>query len=135
MPEPVEISPHREHPASEAIHIRFDDRNAAFDASTWVTLAEAAATVGISSSTIRRAAKAGTIRAQRAGGSQNSPWLVHIEDVEARWRPEPDVQSQATEPVGNATAVKRQAPSLPSQIREQFLLPEPEPRWWQRRGR
>ena len=135
MPEPVKISPPTEHPASEAIHVRFDDRNTAFDASTWVTPAEAAAIVGISSSTIRRAAKAGTIRGQRAGGSQNSPWLVHIEDVESRWGPKPDVQSEATEPVGNATAVKRQAPSLPSQIREQFLLPEPEPRWWQRRGR
>ena len=135
MPEPVEISPPTERPASEAIHIRFDDRSAAFDASTWVTLAEAAAIVGVSSSTIRRAANAGTIRGQRAGGSQNSPWLVHLEDVESRWSPEPDVQSEATEPVGNAAAAKRQAPSLPSQIREQFLLPEPEPRWWQLRGR
>ncbi len=34
-----------------------------------------------------------------------------------------------------AETAKRQAPRLPSQIREQFLLPEPEPRWWQRRGR
>jgi len=135
VPEPVEISPPREHSASEALHIRFDDRNTAFDASTWVTPAEAAAIVGISSSTIRRAASAGTIRGQRAGGSQNFPWLVHLEDVEARWSPEPDVQSEATEPVGNAAAAKRQAPKLPSQIREQFLLPEPEPRWWQRRGR
>ncbi len=135
MPEPIEITPPTERPSSEAIHIRFDDRSAAFDASTWVTLAEAAAIVGISSSTIRRAASAGTIRGQRAGGSQNSPWLVHLEDVESRWSPEPDVQSEATEPVGNAAAAKRQAPSLPSQIREQFLLPEPEPRWWQRRGR
>ncbi len=135
MPEPVEISPPTEHPASEAIHIRLDDRSAAFDASTWVTLAEAAAIVGVSSSTIRRAANAGTIRGQRAGGSQNSPWLVHLEDVEAHWSPEPDVQNEATEPAGNATAVKRQAPKLPSQIREQFLLPEPEPQWWQRRGR
>ncbi len=96
-------------PASEALHIRFDDRNTAFDASTWVTPAEAAAIVGISSSTIRRAAGAGTIRGQRAGGSQNSPWLVHLEDVESRWSPEPDVQSEATEPVGNAAAAKRQA--------------------------
>jgi hypothetical protein len=135
VPEPVEISPPTEHPASEAIHIRFDDRRTAFDASTWVTLAEAAAIVGVSSSTIRRAANARTIRGQRAGGSQNSPWLVHLEDVESRWSPEPDVQSEATEPVGNAAAAKRQAPSLPSQIREQFLLPEPEPRWWQLRGR
>ncbi len=135
MPEPVEITPPTERPSSEAIHIRFDDRSAAFDASTWVTPTEAAAIVGISSSTIRRAASAGTIRGQRAGGSQNSPWLVHIEDVEALWSPEPEVQSEATEPVGNAAAAKRQAPSLPSQIREQFLLPEPEPRWWQLRGR
>ncbi len=135
MPEPVEISPPTEHSASEAIHIRFDNRSAAFDASTWVTSTEAAAIVGISSSTIRRAASAGTIRGQRAGGSQNSPWLVHIEDVEALWSPKPDVQSEATESAGNTAAAKRQAPSLPSQIREQFLLPEPEPRWWQRRGR
>ncbi len=135
MPEPVEISPPTEHAAGEAIDIRFDDRSAAFDASTWVTPAEAAAIVGISSSTIRRAASAGTIRGQRAGGSQNSPWLVHLEDVEAQWSPKPDVQGEATEPARNAAAVKRQAPKLPSQIREQFLLPEPEPRWWQRRRR
>ena len=135
MPEPVEISPPTERPSSETIHIRFDDRSAAFDASTWVTPTEAAAIVGISSSTIRRAAKAGTILGQRAGGSQNSPWLVHLEDVEARWRSKPDVRSEATEPAGKAEAAKRQAPRLPSQLREQLLLPEPEPRWWQRRGR
>ena len=135
MPEPVETSSPTEHPASEAVQIRFDDRNTAFDTSLWVTPAEAAAIVGISSSTIRRAASSGTIRGQRAGGSQNSPWLVNLEDVEARWSPERDVQGEATEPAGIAAVAKRQAPRLPSQIREQLLLPEPEPRWWQRRGR
>jgi len=64
--EPVEISAPTEQPAGEAIRVRFDDRSAAFDTSTWVTPAEAAAIVGISSSTIRRAASAGTIRDQRA---------------------------------------------------------------------
>jgi hypothetical protein len=48
---------------------------------------------------------------------------------------EPGGPSEATEHAGNAGPVKRQAPKLPSQIREQFLLPEPEPRWWQRKRR
>ena len=63
----------------------FDNDGSNTGTARWVTLAEAAAAVGLSSETIRRAAKGGTIRGQRAGDSQNAMWLVHLEDVEARW--------------------------------------------------
>jgi hypothetical protein len=141
MPEPAGAKLPAERQARETTHVHIDERSTAFDSAIWVTPAEAAALVGISSSSIRRAAGAGTIRGQRAGGSGNSPWLVHLEDVKARWTHEPDEpaesteRAESTEPEGDAKVVKRHSPKLPSQIREQLLLPEPEPRWWQRRGR
>ena len=135
MPDPTET---RRSPVSrtgDTIHVRLDDRDQAFDTSTWVTLNEAADAVGISSSTLRRAAGAGTIRGQRAGGSQNSPWLVHLGDVKQRWNPEPDTDADPAEPSATHRARVREAPQLPSEIREQFLLPEPKPKWWEKKAR
>jgi hypothetical protein len=72
------------------------------------------------------------IRAQRAGGSQNSPWLVHLQDVDTRWGPKPGVQVEANEPTAKSEAKRKQAPWLLSQLREQLVVDEPERRWWQR---
>ena len=97
----------------------------------WVSLAEAAAVVGISSNTVRRAVKAGTIRGHRAGEAQNSPWLVHLDDVEARWGD----KASAPEAEAGARAIKSEngedaEPEGISTLRERLVISEPERRWW-----
>ncbi len=53
--------------------------------------------MGVSSKTIRRALKAGTIRGQRSDETANSPWLVAAEDVEARWGDQPPAATSDAE--------------------------------------
>ena len=98
----------------------------------WVSLAQAAAVVGISSNTVRRAVKAGTIRGHRAGDAQNSPWLVHLDDVEARWgdkapAPEAEAVDRAIE---SGTGEDTEQDGLGT-LRERLVISEPDRRWWQ----
>ena len=97
----------------------------------WLTLTEAAAVAGISSNTVRRAAKAGTIRGHRAGDAQNSPWLVHLDDVEARWgdkasAPEAEAGDRAIKPETHEDAEQEGLGTL----RERLVISEPARRWW-----
>ena len=114
----------------------------------WVTLAEAAAVVGVSSKTIRRAVKAGTVAGRRAGEAQNAPWLVRLADVEARWggRPgtgtsdaadtaglgETSPQEQQPAPGADAAIGKPRVGERLSELRRRLVPVEPERRWWQR---
>lgn len=50
----------------------------------WTTLRGAAEIAGVSTKTVRRALKAGTIVGQR-GTEQNDPWQIRVDTVEARW--------------------------------------------------
>ena len=122
--------------------------------SPWATLAVAASAVGVSSKTIRRAVKAGTIDGHRNGDSPNSPWLVRLEDVEARWgsqAPAPDSSTDAataqpvvtSEPVNEAETVEVEADVKAdvagqplrgrlSELRRRLVVKEPQRRWWQR---
>ncbi len=122
--------------------------------SPWATLATAASAVGVSSKTIRRAVKAGTIDGHRSGDSPNSPWLVRLEDVEARWgslAPAPDSSTNAataqpivtSEPGNEAETidveadVKADVAGQPlrgrlSELRKRLVVKEPQHRWWQR---
>lgn len=97
----------------------------------WVTLTEAAAVVGISPNAVRRAAKAATIRGHRAGDAQNSPWLVHLDDVEVRWgvkasAPEAEAVDRA---IKSETGEDTELEGL-STLRERLVISEPERRWW-----
>ena len=121
--------------------------------SPWATLAVAASAVGVSSKTIRRAVKAGAIDGHRSGDSPNSPWLVRLEDVEARWGrqiPAPDSSSDAataqpivsSEPPSQAETeieadVEDDIAGQPlrgrlGELRKRLVVEEPQHRWWQR---
>ena len=98
----------------------------------WVTLAEAAAVVGISSNKVRRAAKADTIRGHRAGDAQNSPWLVHLDDVEARWGDKaPAPEAEAVDHAVEAETGEDTEQEGIGTLRERLVISEPERRWWQ----
>ncbi len=122
--------------------------------SPWATLAVAASAVGVSSKTIRRAVKAGTIDGHRSGDSPNSPWLVRLEDVQARWGaqvPARESSSDAAtaqpivsaEPVNESETVEIE-PDVEadiagqplrgrlSELRKRLVVEEPQRRWWQR---
>ena len=122
--------------------------------SPWATLAVAASAAGVSSKTIRRAIKAGTIDGHRSGDSPNSPWLVRLEDVEARGggqvpgrascsdaRPaQPFVTSEPlneSETVEIEADVEADIAGQPlrgrlSELRKRLVVEEPQRRWWQR---
>ena len=122
--------------------------------SPWATLAVAASAAGVSSKTIRRAVKAGTIDGHRSGDSPNSPWLVRLEDVQARWgsrTPAPGSSIHAataqpvvtSEPVNEAETVEVEADVKAdvagqplrgrlSELRKRLVVKEPQRRWWQR---
>lgn len=126
---------------------------------TWATLTEAASAVGVSSKTIRRAVKAGTIDGHRSSDAPNSPWLVRLEDVEARW----GAQAPGSDPVGAAATpqpfvseprneaetveVESDEPAVEpdiagqplrgrlGELRKRLVVKEPQRRWWQRSNR
>ena len=131
VPEPEEVSSSTGQSVGETIRGRFDDESPGTRNLLWATLTEAAALAGVSSSTIRRAVKAGTIRGQRAGVSQNSPWLVRLEDVEARWGENPPVESDAGEHAVKSEAEVEDAQGRLGELRERLVISEPERRWWQ----
>ena len=105
------------------------------------------------SKTIRRAVKAGTIDGHRSGNSPNSPWLVRLEDVQARWGGQaraPDSPSDAataqplvtSEPLNEAETVEVEADVKAdiagqplrgrlSELRKRLVVKEPQRRWWQ----
>jgi hypothetical protein len=126
---------------------------------TWATLTDAASAVGVSSKTIRRAIKAGTIDGHRSSDAPNSPWLVRLEDVEARW----GAQASGSDPVGAAATpqpfvsepldeaetveVESDEPAVEpdiagqpltgrlGELRKRLVVKEPQRRWWQRSKR
>jgi hypothetical protein len=128
-------------------------------AATWATLTEAASAVGVSSKTIRRAVKAGTIDGHRSSDAPDSPWLVRLEDVEARWGGQAPGSGQAgaaataqplaSEPLNEAEtvevesdepAVKAEIAGQPlrgrlGELRKRLVVKEPQRRWWQRPNR
>ena len=120
-----------EKPVGEAIQGPFDSDGSDTGTARWVTLSEAAAVVGVASNTIRRAAKAGTIRGHRAGEAQNAPWLVHLEDVEARWGEGASVREAAAggRTVKSTTRDDLQQGRL-SKLRDRLVISEPEQPWW-----
>jgi len=160
VPEPEEVARPDERSVGEAIQ-RFDDEDRNTGTPGWVSLADAAAAVGVSPKTIRRAVKAGTIDGQRADGSPNAPWLVPLEDVEARWgdkSPTPSLAGdQATaqplqtsaEPAnaaefsevethdqsGETEASDQPLQGRLSELRKRLVIEEPRRRWWQRPNR
>jgi hypothetical protein len=85
MTEPPELDPSREHSADQDVDRQLNDRGPDTGASGWATLTDAASAVGVSSKTIRRAVKAGTIDGHRSSDTPDAPWLVRLEDVEAKW--------------------------------------------------
>ena len=122
--------------------------------SPWATLAVAASTVGVSSKTIRRAVKAGTIDGHQSGDSPNSPWLVRLEDVEARWggqvraressgdaataqpvvsaEPLNESESVEIEPDVEADIAGQPLRGSLGELRKRLVVEEPQRRWWQR---
>jgi hypothetical protein len=109
---------------------------------TWVTLSEAAAAVGVSSKAIRRAIKAGTIEGRRSDDSENAPWHVRLDEVEATQpvvaSPEPrneaeTVGVEAAEPGSmEAEIVGQPLRGRLSELRKRLVVKEPQRRWWQR---
>ena len=124
---------------------------------TWATLADAAAVFRVSSKTIRRAVRAGAIRGERTGDSSDSPWLVSLKDVEARWgdkartntsdlatsaeQGETSTEMQNTaqagdveagDPTVNAEIRNQRVGERLSELRKSLVVSEPKRRWWQR---
>ena len=125
---------------------------------TWATLSEAAAAVGVSSKAIRRAIKAETIEGRRSDNSENAPWHVRLEEVEA-WQggppaasdssgdagttqpvvtsPEPrneaeTVGVEAAEPGMEAEIVGQPLRGRLNELRKRLVVKEPQRRWWHR---
>lgn len=155
MTEPPEFDAPGEQPADQDVgHHRDESRDAG--AATWVTLSEAASSVGVSSKAIRRAVKAGTIDGHRSSDAPNSPWLVRLGDVEARWggqapgsdsagagavaQPlvsEPLNEAETVEVESDEPAVKAEIDGQPvrgrlGELRNRLVVKEPQRRWWQR---
>jgi len=145
---------------SEVIGGRSSDDGSDSGSPTWVSLSEAAAAVGVSSKTIRRALKAGTIRGQRSDETANSPWLVAAEDVETRWgdqapaaasdsgvavedqqldaSPEPSDAAETAEVSERSITDETENPQLRgrlSELRKRLVINEPQRRWWKRTKR
>ena len=124
----------------------------------WVTLSEAGAAVGVSSKAIRRAIKAGIIEGRRSDNSENAPWRVRLEEVEA-WQGGPPAASdssgdaatiqpvvtsseplnevetvgvEAAEPGVEAEIVGQPLRSRLGELRKRLVVKEPQRRWWQR---
>lgn len=157
MTERPELDAPREQRRDQDVDHQSSDESPDAAGSPWATLAAAAAAVGVSSKTIRRAVKAGTIDGHRSGDSPNSPWLVRLEDVEARWgahAPAPDSSTDAAtaQPVVTSESlneaktveveadVKADIAAQPlrgrlSELRKRLVVKEPQRRWWQRRSR
>ncbi len=154
MTERPELDAPREQRRDQDVDHQSSDESPDGAGSPWATLAAAASAVGVSSKTIRRAVKAGTIDGHRSGDSPNSPWLVRLEDAEARWgsqAPAPDSSADAataqpvvtSEPVNEAETVEVEADVKAdgagqplrgrlSELRKRLVVKEPQPRWWQR---
>ncbi len=154
MTEPPEFdAPEEQRTDQDVDHHRDESRDAG--AATWVTLTEAASAVGVSSKTIRRAIKAGTIDGHRSSDAPNSPWLVRLEDVEARWgsqargsdsagagtaQPlvsEPLTEAETVEVESDEPATKAEIAGQPlrgrlGELRKRLVVKEPQRRWWQR---
>ncbi|MCH7844779.1 MAG: hypothetical protein IH850_03010 [Acidobacteria bacterium] len=157
MTERPELDAPREQRRDQDVDHQSSDESPDAAGSPWATLAAAASAVGVSSKTIRRAVKAGTIDGHRSGDSPNSPWLVRLEDVEARWgaqAPAPDSSTDAataqpvvtSESLNEAETVEVEADvkadiaaqplrSRLSELRKRLVVKEPQRRWWQRRSR
>ena len=91
------------------------DQESTPDGPEWVTLAQAAEKVPVSTRTMRRAIKDGRIVGQRDLDDARSPWLVRLEDVWERWGP-PDTPTPTTASGGLVPA--RMVDDLALQIME-----------------
>ena len=132
--ESQKVNASMEKPVGEAVQGPFDSDGSDTATARWVTLSEAAAVVGVPSNTIRRAAKAGTIRGHRAGEAQNAPWLVHLEDVEARWGERASVLEAAAEGASGRTVKSTTKDDFQrgrlSKLRDRLVISEPKQPWW-----
>ncbi len=157
MIESAELGAQREQRSDQEVDHQFSAESPDAAGSRWATLAAAASAVGVSSKTIRRAVKAGTIDGHRSGDSPNSPWLVRLEDVETRWGgqvPARDSSSDAAtaqsivssellnepetveiEPDVKADIAGQPLRGRSSELRKRLVVEEPQRRWWQRRRR
>ena len=154
MTKPPEPEAPREQRKEQNVDHQSSDETPDAAGSPWATLTAAASAVGVSSKTIRRAVKAGTIDGHRSGDSPNSPWLVRLKDVEARWggqAPAPNSSSDAataqplvtSAPLNDAETVEVQAGveadiggqplrGRMSELRKRLVVKEPQRRWWHR---